>query len=148
MTAVTPKRFETFLDETLERVREEFALLPELYERAYLASHSQAVRTSAGKITRGGHADPTEQIVGDPLDPKRPGVQAKIRHALERAPTRLADVENTAKSIEKSINSAMNRLDPHETFAPSHFQRPANQADIAEAEAAKRRRVERGEDIG
>lgn len=144
MTAPTPRQFELAIAQTLARLRRHMAELPEIYERAYGASHDRVVRASTGKITKG-RSDPTEQIVGDPLDAQRPGAQAAIRRALERAPKKLAELENDLVSIEREISRAMDRLDPAQGFEPLRFPVSATNADLDEARAAQERRVARGE---
>lgn len=148
MTALTPARFNRQVAETRARILKELADLPELYERAYWASHTQTGRGQGGKISRGGHSAPTEQIVGDPLDPKRPGIQASIRRTLERAPKTLANVESEVIGIERQISKGMDRLDPPPGFQALRFPVSASQADLEESRAAQQRRRERGEDIG
>lgn len=148
MTALTPARFKRQVVETRERILAELADLPELYERAYYASHTQAGRGQGGKISRGGHSDPTLQVLGDPLDKKRSGAQAAIRRTLERAPRTLAEMESQAIAIERSISKAMDRLDPPPGFDALRFPVSASPADLEESREAQRRRRERGEDIG
>ena len=148
MTALTPARFKRQVAETRERILAELADLPELYERAYYASHSQAGRGQGGKISRGGHSDPTLQVLGDPLDKNRSGAQAKIRRTLERAPKTLATIESDVIAIERLISKAMDKLDPPPGFEALRFPVSASQADLEESRAAQKRRRERGEDIG
>lgn len=146
MTAPTPRQFEIDVARTLARLKRHLAELPLLYEQAYGASHDRVVRASAGKITKG-RSDPTEQIVGDPLDPLRPGAQAAIRRALERAPKKLAELENEVLSIEREISRTLDRLDPAPGFEPLRFPVSASNADLDESRAAQARRRARGEDI-
>jgi hypothetical protein len=148
MTAMTPARFERVCAESFANIKALYAELPELYERAYLASHSQAVRAEGGKVMTGRPSNPTEQVVGDPLDPKRPGAQASIRRTLELAPRKLANAENSVSSIEKAVSTAMDRLDPRETPVALRFPRTASDADLEESAEAKKRRKDRHEDIG
>ncbi len=147
MTAMTPARFNRVLSESFANLKRLYEELPEVYERAYLASHSQSVRAEGGKVMTG-RSDPTEQIVGDPLDPKRPGAQAAIRRQLEVAPRKLAQAENSVSSIERTVQTAMDRLDPRAGFEALRFPRTASDVDLEESASAKERRKERGEDIG
>jgi hypothetical protein len=110
---------------------------------AYRMSLEQAVRGSAGKISHG-MSDPTMAVVGDPLDPKRPGAQAALRKVLERAPKRLVEAENILSSIEKDIRHAMDRLDPAETFEPLRYPITTTEAERRESKEAQDRRKTRG----
>lgn len=145
---MTPARFDRVLAECMANIKRMLEELPEVYERAYLASHSQARRAEGGKIMSGGPSNPTEQIVGDPLDAKRPGSQASIRRQLELAPRKLVNAENSISAIEKSVSKAMDRLDPRAGFEALRFPRTASQADLDESAAAQERRKERKEDLG
>lgn len=147
MTAPTPRQFDAAVAQTLARLRQRLEDLPELYLRAYGAGHERVVRDSVGKITKGSVATPTEQIVGDPLDPLRPGAQAAVRRACERAPRHLADAENALGAIEREIFRALDRLDPHEGFAQLRYPITVTQAELEEAKAAQQRRHERGEGV-
>lgn len=148
MTALTPARFERKVAESFANLKKLLEELPELYERAYLASHSQPVRAQGGKVMTGRPSNPTEQVVGDPLDTKRPGAQAAIRKQLELAPRKLVNAENSISAIEKTVTKAMDRLDPREGFEALRFPRSASDADLQESAEAKERRIKRHEDIG
>lgn len=102
-------------------------------------SLDRAVRGSAGKITHG-MSDPTAEVVGDPLDKKRPGAQAALRKVLERTPKRLAEAENILASAEGDIRRAMDRLDPAETFEPLRYPITTTEAERRESKEAQDRR--------
>lgn len=148
MTAMTPARFNRVVSESFANMKRLYEELPAMYEQAYLASHSQAVRAEGGKVMTGRPSNPTEQVVGDPLDAKRPGAQAAIRRQLEGAPKKLAMAENSVSAVEKTIAAAMDRLDPRAGFEALRYPRTASDADLEESAAAKERRKERKEDIG
>lgn len=145
MTAPTPRQFNMALDQSLTRIRQRLAELPELYEVAYQASGWKVVRDSAGKISRGSVSDPTAEIVGDPRDPQRPGRQRAIRAALEAAEGHLADAENSLGAIESSIMKAMDRLDPRETWEPTRYPITVTHEELSVSYAAQVRRKGRGE---
>lgn len=145
MTAPTPRQFDLAVALALVHIRQRLADLPELYARAYGASHERVVRDSAGKISRGSVSDPTTEIVGDPRDRQRPGRQRAIRATLEAAEGHLADAENAIAAIEASILRAMDRLDPHEGFELPRYPITVSRAELEESQAAQARRLERGE---
>ena len=147
MSAPTPRQFEAELARSLARISQRMADLPALYRWAYGASSDRVVRDSAGKITKGGVADPTGQIVGDPLDPQRPGAQRRIRKTLEDAGGHLAAAENAITAIEREIGLAMDRLDPREGFEQLRYPITVSRADLEDSHAAQARRLERGEGI-
>lgn len=145
MTAPTPRVFNqkclTAADNILRRLGE----LRLLYcgdddsGGAYRMSLEQSVRGSAGKISHG-TTDPTVAVVGDPLDPKRPGAHAALRKVLENAPKRLVEAENILSAIEKDIRHAMDRLDPPETFEPLRYPITTTEAERRESKEAQDRR--------
>jgi hypothetical protein len=102
-------------------------------------SLERSVRESAGKISHG-MSDPTVEVVGDPLDPKRPGAQAALRKKLENAPKRLVEAENILSSIEKDIRHAMDKLDPPERFEPTRYPITTTEAERRESKEAQDRR--------
>lgn len=108
-------------------------------DSAYSMSLEKAVRGSAGKISHG-MSDPTLEVVGDPLDKKRPGAQAALRKVLERAPKRLAEAENILSAVEADIRRAMDRLDPAETFEPIRYPITITQDELRESKDAQERR--------
>ncbi len=145
MTPPTPRAFARTCESAADALLQRLADLKLLYcgdqddGGAYHMSLERAVRGSAGKITHG-MSDPTVEIVGDPLDPKRPGAQAALRKQLERAPKRLAEVENVLSGIEKDIRKAMARLDPPETFEPLRYPITTTQEERLESKQAQDRR--------
>jgi hypothetical protein len=152
VTVATPRVFIEKCDTAGENMLRRLADLKVLYggelgdpddNGAYGMSLEQAVRGSAGKITHG-MSDPTVAVVGDPLDPKRPGAQAALRKVLERAPKRLVEAENILSSIEKDIRHAMDRLDPAETFEPLRYPITTTEAERRESKEAQDRRKSRG----
>ncbi len=145
MTAPTPRQFQMEIAESHARIKASLAGLPHVYERAYLAAGWQVGRESVGKISRGGISKPLEGIVGDPLDPRRPGHQAAIRKQLERANKQLAVAENVISDIAKDIERAMDRLDPPETFNQLRYPISVTHDELDERHAAQQRRLGRGE---
>lgn len=140
MTAPTPRAFDRSAKAAIARVRRELADLDDLYATAYDAGHTTAVRGSAGKIAVGGVNDPTGVIVGDPLDPRRPGAQAGLRRSCERASRKLAEIENMAASIRPELQRSLDRLDPRETFEPTRYPVSVTNAELEESRSAQRRR--------
>ena len=119
--------------------------LPNVYARAYLAAGWQVGRENIGKISRGGVSKPLEGIVGDPLDPRRPGRQAAIRKKLENAEKQLEIAINVVDDIAKDIGKAMDRLDPPETFDQLRYPISVTQDELGERHEAQQRRLGRGE---
>lgn len=145
MTVPTPRAFERTCDAAAESLAHRLNDLKLLYcgdqddGGAYHMSLERTVRGSAGKI-RHGMSDPTTEIVGDPLDKQRPGAQAALRRALERAPKRIQEAENILSSLEGEIRKAMDRLDPAETFEPLRYPITVTQAELADSQSAQDRR--------
>lgn len=147
MTPPTPRTFARTCDATAENMLRRLADLKLLYcgeqgdnaDSAYSMSLEKAVRGSAGKISHG-MSDPTLEVVGDPLDKKRPGAQAALRKVLERAPKRLAEAENILSAVEADIRRAMDRLDPAETFEPIRYPITITQDELRESKDAQERR--------
>lgn len=145
MTAPTPRQFELKLIEAHVRMTQKLRDLPNVYARAYLAAGWQVGRENIGKISRGGISKPLEGIVGDPLDPRRPGRQAAIRKKLENAEKQLTVAENVISDIAKDIETAMSRLDPPETFDQLRYPISVTQDELGERHEAQQRRLGRGE---
>lgn len=149
MTVPTPRVFDQKCDVAGENILRRLADLKVLYGGdqddggAYHMGLARSVRESAGKISHG-MSDPTVEVVGDPLDPKRPGAQAALRKVLERAPKRLVEAENILSSIEEDIRHAMDRLDPAETFEPLRYPITTTEAERRESKEAQERRKARG----
>ena len=145
MTVPTPKAFTQTCDETGERLLQRLADLRLLYcgdqddGGAYDMSLDKPRRGSAGKISHG-ISDPTAEVVGDPLDRLRPGAQAALRKALERAPKRMAEAENILSAIEGEIRKAMDRLDPSMGFEPTRYPITTTIAERQESKEAQDRR--------
>lgn len=148
MTAPTPRQFDIILAQAHARITDEMKQLPELYSLAHGASVWKVSREQGGKISRGGVSKPTEAIVGDPRDPRRPGAQAGIRKALERAEKHLADAENAVVAARVDIEKAMDRLSPRETFVHERTPFSVNKAELEVLGEARLRRRERGEHLG
>lgn len=145
MTAPTPRQFDLKLVEAHARITAKLRELPDVYHRAYLAAGWQVGRENIGKISRGGVSKPLEGIVGDPLDPRRPGHQRAIRKKLEEAVAQLVVAENVIGDIAKDIEKAMNRLDPPETFDQLRYPISVTNDELVERLEAKERRLARGE---
>jgi len=145
VTAPTPRQFQLAIARTHANIKSKLAELPDLYERAYGAAGWQVGRESVGKISRGGISKPLEGIVGDPLDARRPGAQAGIRRALERAEKQLAEAENSVAAISRDIEKAMDRLDPKETFQALRYPISVTNEELGDLREAKARRLGRGE---
>lgn len=151
MTPPTPRAFTRTCELTAESVLRRLQDLKLLYcgdqddGGAYQMSLERTMRGSAGKISHG-TSDPTLEIVGDPLDPRRPGAQAALRKVLERAPKRLAEAENILSSIEADIRRAMDRLDPAETFEPLRYPITTTEEERQESREAQNRR--RAREVG
>lgn len=149
MTLQTPRAFERTCDATAETLLSRLADLRVLYcgdqddGGAYHMSLERAVRGSAGKISHG-MSDPTVEVVGDPLDPKRPGNQAALRKVLEGVPKRLVEAENILSAIEGSIRRAMDKLDPPETFEPLRYPITTTEDERRSSKEAQDRRRIRG----
>jgi len=147
VTAARPEKFNRELAASLAKMKRLMSDLPTLYAWAYNASSERVVRESVGKIHSGAVSTPTEQIVGDPLDRRRPGAQARIRAALESAPGQLANAENALVELERRIMAAMDGLDPHERPEPMRYPISVSQAELDDAKAAQKRRIDRGEGV-
>jgi hypothetical protein len=145
MTAPTPRQFDLKLVEAHARITAKMRELPDVYARAYMAAGWQVGRENIGKISRGGVSKPLEGIVGDPLDPRRPGRQAAIRKKLEGAEKQLEIAFNVVDDIAKDIERAMARLDPPETFDQLRYPISVTQEELSERHEAKERRMARGE---
>lgn len=144
MTVETPAQFQASSRQTLARITRALVRLQGSYLMAHNAALEKIVGDSAGKISTGERADPTATIVGDPRAQRLVG-QAALRRTLENAPQKLAELENAANAIERSILKAMDRLDPRETFEPIRYPITVSQEQIAESLAAQERREGRGE---
>jgi len=143
MTAPSPREFENEVRVTLAVVQRELKAAVRAYRDAWDAGHTTAVRGSDGRVAHG-VSDPTAGVVGDPLDRRRPGAQAGIRAACERAAHRLATIDNAATSIRPDIARAMDRLDPPETFEPVIYPRTVTRAELEESRAIQQRRAADG----
>lgn len=144
MAAPTPREFERQTAATLARVRRELRDAAAVYRTAYASGHVNAVRGDGGRGAPGA-ADPTLAVVGDPLDPRRPGAAAGARRACERAARRVVEVENLVGSLVPDLQSALDRFDPREGFEPVRYPVSITRAELDESRAAQeRRRAARG----
>ena len=151
MTVPTPKAFDRVCDDAADQLLRRLADLKRLYrgededgaDGAYKMSLERVVRGSAGKISHG-MSNPTLEIVGDPLDRQRPGLQTALRKKLEGAPKRIQELDNILASLEGEIRKAMDRLDPPETFELTRYPITVTQAEVQESKEAQQRRRSRG----
>jgi hypothetical protein len=143
VTLVTPRVFEQLMSDTMLRIAVELADLVVTYQTAYEASWDRVVHETTDKVS-GGVSDPVAAIVGDPLDPRRPGLQAGVRRTLERAPKKLVEIESVASAIRREIEGAMAKLEPPETFE-IQLPKSVSPEELDAARAAQARRRERGE---
>ena len=147
MTVPTPRSFSRTCDKTIENITRRINDLRVLYcgelpdnsDGAYAMSLEKSVRGSAGKIHHG-MSDPTLEVVGDPLDKRRPGAHAALRKKLESANTRMQELENILTSLEGDIRHAMDRHDPAETFELTRYPITVTREELRESKEAQERR--------
>jgi hypothetical protein len=124
------------LEEHASVVQQLVAELTKEYRWAHGVAHARSVGDDVKVVTS--TSDPTMTV----LLSKR-----AARRACEDANQALVDCEKGINAALSQIGAALKLSDPPPTFEPLRYKADATRADLAEARAAKLRRIGRGEDV-
>ena len=122
------------LNERLNNIRGSLSRIPAEYAWLYPMGYERSVRDGE-KVTVSGVRGNDDLIIST----------YAARRALEEASRKVSDAEDLLRLAEGDLRKALGRHDPREGFEALRYPRSATRADLAEAKAAKERRIERGE---